>query len=301
MRIRHFSFMGIRGLDGLRQDWPRSKDTDLIVVHGGFAKGKTSFLDTLAASKETIAEYGSPDLRWDSLVGSSAGSAKVLIDWEPSDTERARMAINETLLSSESILGKAKTGEYSVTLQGLLGHGGDAQRGSMHYLHDTRELDAPLSYGADDASVRNRLTTRNSKFSEIYDMLDQPERAAARALGAARFSELFPKLEIMGLRRSGTSFYPIIRHRETGATRYYDTLSWSERQAFLIALYTARMPIFDSILMVDAPELGFGDNGAAELVRGLLRWTERTQIIVATSSDAVRAMPEAAHVLELPS
>lgn len=301
MRIRHFSFMGIRGLDGLRQDWPRSKDTDLIVVHGGFAKGKTAFLDTLAAAKECIAEYGSPDLRWDGLVGSSAGSAKVLLDWEPSDTERARMAISETLLPSEAILGRAKTSDYSVTLKGLLEHGGDAQRGSMHYLHDTRELDAPLSYGADDASVRNRLTTRNSKFSEIYDLLDQPERAAARAVGIARFSELFPQLEIVGLRRSGTSFYPIIRNRETGVARYYDTLSWSERQAFLIALYTSRMPIFDSIVMIDAPELGFGDNGAVELVRALLRWTERTQLIVATASDAVRAMPEVAHVLELPS
>lgn len=300
MRIRHFSFMGVRGLDGLSADWPRSNDADLIVVHGRFASGKTAFLDTLAAAKELVGEYGSPDARWDSLVGSNTGAAKVRIDWEASEAERSRMALGDALLSSESILGKGAS-EGAVALKALLAEPGSADRGAVHYLHDSRELDAPLSFGAEDASVRNRLTTRNSKFSEIYDLLDQPERAAARTLGAARFSELFPNLEIVGLRRAGTSFYPVLRQRETGAQRYYDSLSSSERQAFLIALYSVRMQIVDSVVMIDAPELGFGDNGAVELVRALLRWTQRTQLIVATASDAVRAMPEVAHTLELPS
>lgn len=300
MRIRYFSFMGIRGLDGQQKDLPRASDLDLIVVHGGFARGKTTFLDTIAAAKESIADYGSPDARWDTLVGSSTGSAKVRIDWEPSDDERTRAGSGETLISSESILGKVLVPpDHPKLLMALLSQRGDAERGSVHYLHDTRDLVGPVSFGAAETSAAERLTTRNTKFSDFYDVLDQPQFGAVRTLAAERFSELFPELEIAGLRRSGISFTPLLRHRRTGNERTFNTLSSSERSAFIMALYTAKAPIVDSILMVDAPELGFGDDGAVELVRALLRWTTRTQIIVGTASSAVRAMTETAHVVEL--
>jgi hypothetical protein len=300
MRIRFFSFMGIRGLDGLQKDLPRQRDVDLIVIHGAFGRGKTTFLDTLAAAKEKVADYGSPDARWDALVGSTSGSAKVRIDWELSDAERSRAGSAETLITSESILGEAPfPSEHSKLLQGLLSQRGDAERGSIHYLHDTRDLSGPVSYGASEASVTERLTTRNAKFSELFDVLDQPQFSAVRALGAQRFSELFPQLEILGLRRKGISFVPALRHRETGVERMYSTLTSSERQAFLIALYTAKSPITDSVLMIDAPEQGFGDEGAVELVRALLRWTTSTQVIVATASTPVRSMNEVTHVVEL--
>lgn len=299
MRIRYFSFMGVRGLDGLQQDLPH-KDLDLIVVHGAFARGKTTFLDTIAAAKESIADYGSPEARWDALVTSSSGAAKVRIDWEPSEAERSRAGTQETLLGSEAILGKPLVPpDHPKLLRALLSERGDAERGSIHYLHDTRDLSGPLSFGAAEASASERLTTRNTKFSELYDVLDQPQHAAARALGAKRFAELFPHLEVTGLRRTGISFVPGLRHRETGVERTYGTLTSSERHAFLMAFYTAKSPIVDSILMVDAPEIGFGDEGATEIVRALLRWTTKTQIIVATASAAVRSMPEVAHVVEL--
>lgn len=301
MRIRHFSFMGIRGLDGLQRDLPRSTDSDVVVVHGGYARGKTTFLDTIAAAKELVGEYGSPDARWASLVGSSSGAAKVKIDWEVSENERSRAGLSDSLLSSESILGKAlAAAEPPKVLRALLSQRSDAESGSVHYLHDTRELNGPVSFGATETSFAERMTTRNSKFADLYDVLDQPDRRVVRELGAQRFSELFPKLEIVGLRRTGISFVPLIRHRDTGVERNYFQLSSSERQAFLVALYTAKAPIVDSVLMLDAPELGFGDEGAVDLVRALLRWTARTQLWVATASNAVRSMPEAANVVELP-
>jgi hypothetical protein len=299
MRIRYFSFLGIRGLDGQQKDLPRSTDLDLIVVHGGFARGKTTFLDTIAAAKESIADYGSPDARWDTLVGPT-GSAKVRIDWEPSDDERSRAGSGETLIGSEAILGKALVPpEHPKLLMALLSQRGDAERGSVHYLHDTRDLVGPVSFGAAETSASERLTTRNTKFSDFYDVLDQSQFSAVRLLAAQRFSELFPDLEVTGLRRSGISFTPALRNRRTGDERTYNTLSSSERHAFIMSLYTAKSPIVDSVLMVDAPELGFGDDGAVELVRALLRWTTRTQVIVATASAAVRSMTEAAHVVEL--
>jgi hypothetical protein len=131
-------------------------------------------------------------------------------------------------------------------------------------------------------------------------VLDQGRFAAAKQLASQRFTELCPELEILGLQRFGASFYSMVKDKTTGAERRYDSLSSSERQAFLLALYTSRSPIVDSVVLVDAPELGFGD-GAVEYVRALLRWTSRTQIIVATSAAAVRAMPEVGHVIELRS
>lgn len=301
MRIRAISFTGIRRLDGLRADLPRSNDTDVVVIHGGYARGKTTSLDSIAAAKELIGAYGSPDSRWDSLPTSSTGAAKVRLDWEVSANERARAGLSDALLSSESILGKALSqAEPPKVLRALLSEHPSDSQGSIHYLHDTRDLAGPISFGATETAFSERMTTRSSKFADLYDVLDQPERRPARDLGAARFSELFPHLEIAGLRRSGVSFVPVIRNRETNVERSYSQLSTSERHAFIIALYTAKAPIVDSVLLLDAPELGFGDEGAVDLVQALCRWTTHTQILVATASNAVRSMREAGHVVALP-
>ncbi len=301
MRIRHVSFMGIRGLDGLVASVPRSSDTDLVVAFGAYRSGKTTFLDTLAATKERIAAYGSPDGRWDALVAPGSAGAKVQIQWEASDQERTRYGLQDALLGTDVVFGpSAGVARHPIALQGILGEPGDATQGSLHYLHDTRDLEGPMSFGADDANMRLRLTTRNGKFADVYDVLDQGRLASAKQLATKRFTELCPNLEILGLQRFGASFYSIVRDRETGVERRYDTLSTSERQAFLLALYTSRSPIVDSVVLVDAPEIGFGDS-AVEYVRALLRWTTRTQVIVATSAGAVRAMPEVSHVIELRS
>ena len=300
MRIRHFNFVGIRKLDGLVADLPRKHDTDLVVVHGERASGKTTFLDALAAAKERTSETGAFDGRWDALPAPGAATAKVAIDWELSDEERNRMALSDPLLSAEVILGGSRgAADYPIALRGILGQQGDATRGSVHYLHDSRALEGPLPHGADDTAFRQRLTTRNAKFGNLYDVLDQSSLASARALATQRFAELCPTLAIDGLRRFGTSFGPMIRDQERGESREADKLSASERQAYLIALYTARRPIVDSVVLVDAPEIGFGDAGAVDLVRALLRWTSRSQLVVATASDSVRNMPETAHVVEL--
>jgi hypothetical protein len=298
MRLRHFKFTGTRSHDGLERDLPARSGPDLIVAHGRYRAGKTTFLDTLACAKESLRPYGSPDARWSSLA--KGGGAKVELDWEPSAAERDRLAISEPILSSEALLGRNGQGDdLSVPLAGLLGQPGDAETGAIHYLHDSRDLGGPLSFGADAALVQGRLTTRNSKFAVLYDVLDQPGYAAARSLASARLGELAPGLEIEGLRRQGTSFRVALRDAHSGGERALESLSASESQALLVALYFSRAPVVDSIVLVDAPELGFGDEGAVELVRALLRWTERTQLIVATASSAVREMPEVAHVVEL--
>lgn len=301
MRIRHFTFLGIRALDGLKKDLPRTSDTDLIVVHGRYGHGKTTFLDTIAAAKERIGNYGTPDARWDTLVGSSIGAAKVQIDWELSEDERRRGGVAEGLVPSEVILGtQGAPPDPSKLLAAILSRPSDATHGSVHYFHDTRELTGPVNFGAAETSFAERLTSRNSKFSDLYDVLDQPSLRPAKEEGGKRLAELFPGLEVAGLRRTGISFVPMFVDKATGRERNYHQLSSSEQQAFLAAFYTAKGPIVDSILMVDAPERGFGDEGAVDLVRALLRWTSKTQLIVATASSAVRAMSETAHVVELP-
>lgn len=300
MRIRHLHFVGIRNLDGLESDLPRKNDTDLIVVHGGPATGKTTFLDTLAAAKERMSDGGAFDARWDGLAAPGAPTAKVTIDWELSPDEQNRMAVSDSLLSGEVILGGSGRGpvDYPLALRGILSDPGDAVRGSVHYLHDGRELEGALPYGADETAFRQRMMIRNAKFGNLYDILDQGALASARSLANERFAELCPNLRIDGLKRFGTSFGPMIREVR-GESRTTEKMSTSEKQAYLMALYTARSPIVDSLILLDAPEIGFGDVGAVSFVRALLRWTSRTQLVVATASDAVCQMPETAHVVEL--
>jgi len=298
MRLRHFKFGGVRRLDGLSADLPRTQDTDLVVAHGSRGKGKTTFLDTLAACTERVTGSGAWDTRWDSLAPN--GAAKISLDWEAAEEERARMALTDPLLSTEVILGAARSATDSpIALRGILGEQPTSTRGALHYLHDGRALEGPIAYGADEAAFRQRLLNRNTKFGNLYDMLDQSEMASARTLAAARLSELCPHLAIDGLRRFGTSFAPMIRDASESEARTADKLSASERQSFLLALYTSRVPIVDSVILLDAPEIGFGDAGAVDLVRALLRWTTRTQLIVATASDAVRSMPESTTTIEL--
>ncbi len=299
MRLRHFKFLGIRKLDGLSADLPSGHYTDLVVVHGGPSTGKTSFLDTLASCTERIAGSNAWDSRWDSLA--MTGAAKVALDWEASEDERARMALADPLLSTEVILGGSRSAnDAPIALRGILAEQPTSARGSVHYLHDGRALEGPTAYGADEAAFRQRMLNRNTKFGNLYDLLDQAEMASARALATTRLAEVFPDLTIDGLRRFGTGFTPMIKDAAAeGAARPADKLSTSERQAFLLALYTSRVPIVDSVILLDAPEIGFGDAGAVDLVRALLRWTMRTQLIVATTSDAVRDMPETSHTVEL--
>ncbi len=300
MRICHVSFNGVRGLSGRTFNLPRTRDTDLVVVYGPPASGKTGLLDTLAAVKERIADYGAPDGRWDSLVASGA-SAKIKIQWDANDDERTRFGIQDNLLSTEVVLGHAAgVARHPVALQGILSQPGSATQGSVHYLHDTRDLEGPQSFPSDDGGLRLRLTTRNGKFSHLYDMLDQPEYGPQKRLATDRLLELCPQLELVGLRRVGTSFYTRLRDVRTNEERRYDSLSMSERQAMILALYTSFSPIVESVVLVDTPELGFGDAAVAYL-QALLRWTTRTQIIAATGVSAVRAMAEVAHVIELVS
>ena len=139
MRVRHFKLFGIRRLDGLSADLPRTQDTDLVVLHGGRGSGKTTLLDTLAACTERVTGSGAWDSRWDSLAAS--GPAKVALDWEAAEEERARFALTDPLLSTEIILGAARSATDSpVALRGILGEVGTPTRGSLHYLHDGRAL-----------------------------------------------------------------------------------------------------------------------------------------------------------------
>lgn len=302
MRIRHFSLIGIRCLDGLSRDLPRTKETDLIVLRAGYARGKTAFLDTIAAAKEAVANYGSPDPRWDALIDSKTGAAKVQLGWELSEREVHDLGLADPLITSESILGDAKVKpEQNKNLKGLLGRRSDGKYGAVYYLHDTRGFSSPLSFGADEAAYAERLTARNAKFASLFDLLDLPGLASARALAASRIEELFPDVELGGLRRVGVSFEPYVTSRRTGKIRTFSELSSSEQQVFLAALYTSREPIVDSVVLVDVPERGFDDEGVVDYVRALIHWTTRTQIIVATGSRAVATMPEAAHVVELAS
>mgnify|MGYP001551222975 CR=1 FL=1 len=187
MRIRHLHFVGIRSIDGLRADLPRKQDTDLIVVHGGPAAGKTTFLDTVAAAKERMSEAGAFDARWDALAAPGASTAKVTIDWELSPDEQSRMAVSDPRVSGEVILGGSGRGpvDYPLALRGILSDPGDAVRGSVHYLHDGRALEGPLPFGADDTAFRQRMMIRNAKFGNLYDVLDQGALASARSVLAA--------------------------------------------------------------------------------------------------------------------
>lgn len=301
MRIRAIELQGVRGLPSRTWDFPRTSDADVIVVTGPRASGKTSFLDAIVAAKEKVAPYGAGDSRWARLVPEGQRAAKVTLSWETDATERERVHLEDELFSTEAILGEALglPPRPSRAVTALLGTLSDEPHGRVTYFHDSRQLPTPVSFESDATGKTHRLTSRNLKFVDVYPVLARPELASARARASAHLASLCPDLEVKGLNLQGGSYEPMLGSRSSGALRPYSSLCASERQAALFALHVARVELARSVVIVDSPELGFGDDGAVDVMRAMLSWGHDNQLIFATASRALAAAVPPARVVEL--
>ena len=301
MRIRAIELQGVRGLPSRTWDFPRTSDADVIVVTGPCASGKTTFLDALVAAKEKVAPYGAGDSRWARLIPEGKRAAKVVLSWETDATERERLHLEEELVSTEAIIGDALAppARYPKAITSLLGTLSDEPYGRVFYLHDTRQLPTPVSFGADESGRTHRLTSRNQKFVDVYPLLTLPELAQARARASQYLGSLFPDLEVKGVVLQSGTYEPMLASRGSGALRPFSTLSASERQATLIALHLARVEPARSVILVDTPELAFGEEGAVRLLRAMLSWGHDNQLILATASKSLASAVPASRLVEL--
>ncbi|APR87478.1 hypothetical protein A7982_12827 [Minicystis rosea] len=288
MRIRAIEFDGVRGLPGETYEFPPSEGLDIVAVTGGPGAGKTTFLDAIAAAKERVVPYGLPDVQWQWLVPLDQSTSRIQLTLDLSEAEQTRLRLSAPEMNIEAILGERgpRTPKPSRALQELLGTwSSDPSIGRFGYFHAERALPPPnASATPADAPVRlANDATRYARLSSIVAEGRQP------ALGrASRRLE-----EALGYTITGVAPYrgrDEIRIAKAGASpMFFSCLSATERQHVLFALAFSDPGFQDSILLLDTPELAFGDQGALDLLRRLSTWGTKNQLIVATTSQAILA------------
>jgi hypothetical protein len=268
-------------------------------VTGPCASGKTTFLDALVAAKEKVAPYGAGDSRWARLIPEGKRAAKVVLSWETDATERERLHLEEELVSTEAIIGDALAppARYPKAITSLLGTLSDEPYGRVFYLHDTRQLPTPVSFGADESGRTHRLTSRNQKFVDVYPLLTLPELAQARARASQYLGSLFPDLEVKGVVLQSGTYEPMLASRGSGALRPFSTLSASERQATLIALHLARVEPARSRDPRRYARARLRRRRAVRLLRAMLSWGHDNQLILATASKSLASAVSASRLV----
>jgi len=288
MRIDAIEFDGVRGLADGSYDFPPVEGLDVIAVTGGPGAGKTTFLDAIAAAKERVIPYGLPDVQWQWLVPLDQPSSRIRLIFGLSEAERTRLRVEARELAIEAILGErgARTPKPSRAIAELLGTWSSRPDiGRMGYFHAERALPPPnvSPIPADTPARLANDATRYARLSSIVAEGRQP------ALGrASRRLE-----EATGYAITGVAPYrgrdEIRVAREGRSPVFFSCLSATERQLVLFALAFSDPGFEDSIVLLDTPEIAFGDQGALDLLRRLSTWGAQNQLIVATTSQAILA------------
>jgi hypothetical protein len=311
MRIRKISFDGVRGLPDREHDLTDPKTgraAGMVVVTGGQASGKTSFLDGIVAAKEQIGSYGAP-LPADAVVRAGEEAAKIRVHWELSQMERERYGVADAVVVSESLYGDAvlMPPEPNAGLAAILAeYDAGTETGKVEYFHASRRL--PLGSSIDltkaagtQADKLMRLEKSDAKYAGLVRFvveaglgLDADSAGAPRPQGRTQraFEALCNTKRLGGLYRADGVVLPGFldsRGKPYGLAQ----LSDSELEAFLFAATFVRSGLAGSragsLILIDTPEKHVGEVDAQRLVESLARLGEENQLVVATRSRELAA------------
>lgn len=285
---------------------------EAVLVTGGPASGKTSFLEAIAVLKETVGGYGAPpDARRLVRHGRSAG--RIEGSWLLTPDEQLRSGLGESTWPSEMGLGdRAGHVERDDKLARLLAqYFREPTHGKVEYVPSRRHVAMPGRAAvpplSEQAEGRQRATRDPGKYAPLLAWLVDAARGDLAELGqiieqrgVARrgslpdmlapvkkaIATLAPHLRLVGLDAadspSGLAFA-----RSTGERLGFDELSDSEHQAVLFAALFARIGLGHSIVLVDTPELCIHPAAQARFFQSILALGEDNQVFAATSSAAL--------------
>lgn len=317
MRVRRLVTDGFRGLPDRSYSLvdPRSDSGfGLVLVTGSRASGKTSFLEAIIAAKEQVGPYGS-SLAPSSFLRAGEAVAKVRVEWEISEAERARYGAPKSSMLTESIFGDAviEPPAPDPTIAALLGeYNPDPAFGKVEYFHATRRLPLGASIDlskapGDPLDRMSRLGRDDIKYASLIRFiveaglgLDRAPDGTPRPPGRikAAFDALCPTKTIGGLYKSGDALLPVFIDRANKAYSLAQ-IADSELDSLLFATTFVRAGLQGSIVLVDTPERHLGDAETREFVHALTRLGDGNQLIVATRSEALLASVPSDQVIRL--
>lgn len=307
-----WSFMGLGGAP-----------LDTVFITGPASSGKTTFLEAIAALKESVGAYDMPP-ETKRLRRRGATSGKVEGTWQLSADEMRRAELDRSTVTTTLDLGNDGPAELAEPgLRELFAaYSHDSSRGKFEYFPANRavgsgEVRASLMV---DEEARLRLGKGAEKYATskralinlaLGDGVTAIEEAMARGLllrndqrdSLAPYRKdlagLAPHLRLIGVEIVGKG-HELIFERADGARLTLDDLSDSEKQAFLFCATFRRIGLSHSVVLVDQPELYLHADLHLRFIQALGRLGVDNQIFYATGSlDITRtAMPNQVIQLE---
>lgn len=311
MKIRKIAFDGVRGLPDREFDLTDPKTNRaarLVVVTGGRASGKTSFLDGIVMAKEQIAPYAAAPAAVD-VVRPGEDAAKIRTTWELSPHERDFHGAAETEIGSEALFGEHlpfAPDQNPALVAVLSAYDAEEDIGKVEYFHSARRLPLgstiDLSQGAASQSDKMmRLEKSDAKYAGLVRFvveaglgLDVGANGTPKPPGRVKsvFETLCDSKRLGGLYRAEGNVLPGFFDRE-GRAYGLAQLSDSELEAFLFAVTFVRSGLVasraGSLVLIDTPEKHMGAEDVPRFIEGLLRLGEENQLVVATRSRELAA------------
>lgn len=295
---------------------------DTVFVTGPASSGKTSFLEAIAALKESVGAWGRPPdpAR---LIRRGAASGRIEGTWLLSTAEVARAGAKQATVVTRFDLGaEARPPEVDPGLRELFkSYDHDPDHGKLEYFPSNRQLASrrgaePLDL---DGEARGRLGNSPTKYAStqralvdlaLRDGLKTMDEAASRGLlfrsdqrdsllpCKRDIAGMLPHLRLLGVELEGD--VPELRfERDDGAKLGLDDLSDSEKQALLFVATFRRIGLSCSIVLVDQPELGLHADTQLGFVRAIEGLGVDNQCFFATGSLEITRTAAAHQIIRL--
>lgn len=305
MRILELETSGVRGLrDGAyRFDPSQGGSGHVTVVTGPPQCGLTSFLDAIAFSAARLAASGLVPTA-DEVLSSGGEAATLRSTWWLDADERAYGGLLEETTAAEVVFQRGDLGRADAdpALLGLMSrYDHSASVSKVVSIPAGRITDGVFPAFSDfEADQKYKRFSRSpEKFAAV------PHALVKDALGMgdfARFQDahrLFRELcdSVLLIGATGTGQLNFVR--TTGAHVPLAQLSFTERNALVLAAVPALLGLQRSVILLDTPELGLAPGVAARWLGALRAYAPEAQWIVASRDPAVVASVEPAARIEL--
>lgn len=305
MRIVKLETTGVRGLRDA--SWAiepeRGGAGHVTVVTGPPQIGLTTFLDAVALSAARLAVGGTtPDAEEALSAGSRAATLRT--SWWLDPDERAYGGTTEETLDAEVVFVRNELGRADAdpALLGLMSRYDHSPELSKVVPIPARRV----TDGAFPAFTDFEVDQQFKRFSA------QPERFAAlpyalvrHAIGLgerarfeavqALFRELCDSARLVGVAKTGQLDFSLASGLHVPLAR----LSFSERNAFVLAAAPVLLGLQRSVVLLDTPELGLAPGVAARWLAALRAHAPEAQWIVASRDPAVVASVDPGARIEL--
>jgi len=280
----------------------------LVLVAGGAASGKTSFLEAIVALKESVGSYGAPPSPG-RLLRSGAQAGYVKGTWLLTPAEMVLAESAEAVRATALPLGPGQPPPHDPGLERLFAaYSRDPGQCKFEYFDSGRRLTPRVGMDPDQGGAKHlRLTRRPDKYAGLEQVwlrlaaedgllalqqtsaqgiLLRADQRDSLAPYKATIAALAPTLRLAGVGLDGDAPRAWFEQPDGATVELYD-LSDGEQQAVLLAAMHHHLGLQTSVVLLDMPELFQDEVGQARLLQGLAGLMQKGQLIAATGAGAV--------------